>query len=70
MSDNVSNFLIKLGEDQTVAAEFKNNPHEAMSKAGLEQHEKDAIMSKDPARIRQLVKPVGDTPIVVVVVIV
>lgn len=70
MSENVSNFLIKLGEDQTAAADFKNNPHEAMSKAGLEQHEKDAIMSKDPAKIRQLVKSGdGGTTVVVVVIV-
>jgi len=70
MSENVKNFLIKLGEDPTAANEFKSNPHESMSNAGLDQHEKDAILSKDPAKIRSLVQSGKDGDVIVIVVVV
>ena len=70
MSENVKNFLIKLGEDPATANEFKSSPHEAMSKAGLDQHEKDAIMSKDPTKIRQLIKTKDNNITIIVVVVI
>lgn len=52
MSKAFLDLLIELAEDPLRARKFKANPAPDLRRAGLSKEEKDALRSRDPARIR------------------
>lgn len=76
MADNkLSTFLLKLGEDPETAREFRANPMEAMTAAGLSEAEKKIVLGGNAHEIAQVLRPLiakggGGTIVVVVVVVV
>jgi hypothetical protein len=49
-------YMRSLGTDPHARAQFKADPHEAMTKAGLSHEEIAAVLSKNPAKIHAVVK--------------
>jgi hypothetical protein len=51
---NLARFLIRVSSDPKELAKFKLSPYAAMKRARLNSRERKAILSKDPARIREV----------------
>ncbi len=54
MSDSFLRLLVQLGEDPLFARGFKADPVSAMAAIELSDEERQALLSRDPAKIRVL----------------
>ncbi len=52
MASKLAKYLEDLGKNPTMLDLLRSDPHKAMAEAGLEPHEKEALKSADPAKIR------------------
>jgi hypothetical protein len=67
MSNQLTNFLIELGENPRRLAAFHSRPSEVMQSAGLSATEQLAVASGRGARIRQAMNPEEVAPLPVFV---
>jgi hypothetical protein len=68
-------FLIKFGEDPAMIREFRKNPKQVMTNAGVSKKDQEIIMSGDSIVMSQAIRDClggdkKDTTVVVVVVVV
>lgn len=68
---NLADFMLNVAKDPQALAQFQQNPQATMTKAGLTDNEKAAVLSKDPAAIHKAILGAGlqasDVTVVVIV---
>jgi hypothetical protein len=67
---NLTDFLIELAENPNLAADFKANPPEVMTNAGLSGADQELMLSGDPQAVRHAVdsEKLGDRIVTIVFV--
>ena len=56
MSDSLSKFLINLASSPDLMKRFLEDPQATLADAGLSAEEEDAILTRDAARLRKILK--------------
>ena len=69
MTAELGQFLRNLSEDPATKAAFKKDPAGTMTAAGLSDEDKQAVLSRDPAKIRAALTGVRSEPVPVTIVI-
>jgi hypothetical protein len=63
MSEKLNTFIHKLAEDASLLKKFEQDPEQAIAETSLPEDAKQALLSRDPGRIREVVtREMGGTP--------